>query len=174
MFTVRYAVVDPLRVTQRIIFNPNYGGKGCDVPGTCIVPVVERQMKPLFFEALLKDVDTAGFRNPITLYNTKQGLLLSFGGSRLRVAKQLEKDIPALIVDYTGAFEFDEEVTMDNFEDFFTDVPVYFEWTDYGIDTHYSLERLRRSDYDPAGMAWVVDYQGTTDFLTREFPWLSD
>ena len=173
MFTVRYAMVDPNQIINRIVFNPNYGGKACTVPGTCIVPITERQMKPEFFVAMTASISQTGYRNPITLYNTPEGLLLSFGGSRLRVAKQLDIDIPAIVVDYTGGFEDEEEVTMDNYVDFYTDVPVYFEWTNYGIETHYSLERMRREHYDPQGMEWTKDLEDTT-FLAKEFPWLSE
>ena len=88
-FFVRYCPsVDPAYVTHRLIRNPNYGGRPCDVPGTCIIPVIERAIKPKFFAALEENVARDGFRNPILLYNTVQGMLLSFGGSRLRVARR--------------------------------------------------------------------------------------
>jgi hypothetical protein len=172
MFSVRYAHVPSWKVEKRIIFNPNYGGLGCQVPGTCIIKVVERKIKPKFFEALRASVEAEGFRNPITLYNTQEGLLLSFGGSRLRVAKELRILVPAIIVDYVGTFRHDSVVTADNYEEFYRDPPVYFEWTDTGIETHYSLERLRREYYDPAGMEWTHDYDGDKTFIEEEFPWL--
>lgn len=174
MFTVYYVgEVDARRVTHRIIRNPNYGGSPCTVPGTCIIPIKERAIKPKFFEALRANVKLDGFRNPITLYNTPEGLLLSFGGSRLRVAKELGINIPAIVVDYVGTMGECEVVTMDNYEEFYRDIPVYFEWTSYGIDTHYSLERARREYYDPAGMEWTKDHEGSTEFLDEEFPWLN-
>ena len=173
MFTVRYVErIDPIKVQDRMIRNPNYGGASCTVPGSCVIPIRERKIKPKFFEALRRDVKTTGFRNPILLYSTPEGLLLSFGGSRLRVAKELDIEIPAIVVDYTGAFAGYPRVTMDNYAEFFRDVPVYFEFTDIGVDTHYSLERARREYYDPAGMEWTKDVEDT-DFLDEEFPWVS-
>lgn len=173
MFTVRYCMtVDPQQVTHRVIRNPNYGGAPCTVPGTCIIPVIERKIKPKFFEALKKNVKLDGFRNPILLYNTPEGLLLAFGGSRLRVAKELDYPVPAIVVDYIGTYQLFEEVTPDNCREFFHDPPVLFEFTEYGVDTHYSLERNRRDKYDAAGMAWTLDDPGNEEFLTEEFPWL--
>ncbi len=171
MFEVRYCPdVDPQVVTHRLIRNPNYGGAPSVVPGACVIPVIERKMKPKFFEALRKNVKLRGFRNPILLYDTPEGLLLSFGGSRLRVAKELDKKIPAIVIDYTGAYALFEEVTPDNYTSIFTDVPVLFTFTDIGVDTHYSLERNRREYYDPAGMAWVPK---GNDFVDEEFPWIT-
>ncbi len=172
-FTVRYCPdVDPQVVIDKIVFNPNYGCRTCRVPNTCIIPVIERKMKPMFFDALRESVAKDGFRNPIILYDTYEGLLLAFGGSRLRVAKELDVPIPAIVVDYTGKRSDAEEVTLDNFEEFFTDVPEYFEFTNVGVDTHYSLERNRRHTYDPAGFAWT---DGKSDeFLKAEFPWLDN
>lgn len=171
MFTIRYAEVYPEWVTQKIIFNPNYGGKSCEVPGSCIIPLVERQIKPGFLAALREDVSKHGFRNPILLYRTEAGLLLGFGGSRLRIAKQLKVTIPAIVVDYHGSYQGHEEVTPSNWQKFFTDIPQLFEFTGVGIETHYSLERNRRNDYDAAGMAWT---EGVDDvaFLKEEFEWL--
>jgi hypothetical protein len=164
--------VNPAYVTHRLIRNPNYGGRPCDVPGTCIIPVLEREIKPKFFQALEENVARDGFRNPILLYCTGQGLLLSFGGSRLRVARRLGIPVPAIIVDYTRKLPLPDDVTEENYHIFFTDIPELFEFTDYGIDTHYSLERNRREHYDPQGMKWVEGIEDT-EFLEAEFPWLS-
>ena len=173
MFIVRYySHVDPNLVTHRLIRNPDYGGKPCQVPGTCVIPVVERKIKPKFFVALSADVAAHGFRNPIVLYNVEEyGLLLSFGGSRLRVAKELDRPIPAIVVDYTGEFCGYDEVTPSNYEKFFRDPPTLFEFTVDGVDTHYSLERLRRDKYDAAGMEWTKELKDK-DFLAEEFSWL--
>jgi hypothetical protein len=174
MFTVRYCANVPAHtVTSRIIRNPNYGGPGTIVPGTCMIPIRERKIKPQFFKALRKDVAKNGFRNPILLYSTPDGLLLSFGGSRLRVAKEMSMMVPAIIVDYDGSYFHCDQVTIDNYGEYFEDVPVLFEFTKYGVDTHYSLERNRRDAYDAAGMAWTESVEDTT-FLDEEFPWLSD
>lgn len=172
-FTVRYAEdVDPSLVVDRLIRNPNYGGRGTVVPGACIIPVRERKIKPKFFVALRANVERDGFRNPILLYNTPEGLLLAFGGSRLRVAKELDKKIPAIVVDYAGCYAACPEVRPDNYKEFFTDVPVLFWFTEHGVDTHYSLERNRRDCYDEAGMEWTKAVDDV-EFLEEEFPWLS-
>lgn len=172
MFRVSYvARVDPDEVKDRLIRNPNYGGAPSVVPGACVIPIKERKIKPAFFVALKKSVDKYGFRNPILLYNTPEGLLLSFGGSRLRVAKELDREIPAIVVDYVGDYNDCPIVTPENYAVFFVDPPVYFEFTDEGVDTHYSLERMRREHYDPAGMEWTKELDDT-EFLSDEFPWL--
>lgn len=171
MFALRYTTVNPMEVTERLIRNPNYGGRVCDVPGTCIIPIRERKIKPKFFQALRANVKRDGFRNPIILYATEDGLLLSFGGSRLRVAKELQMQVPAVVVDYTGEYHTCPRVTERNYGMFFTDEPELFVIDDVGVDTHYSLERNRRQHYDPAGMAWTVDAEDV-EFLTEEFPWL--
>ena len=173
-FSVKYVIgLDATKVTRRLIRNPNYGGKPTVVPGACIIPLVERKIKPGFFDALRADVKKNGFRNPILLYNTPEGLLLAFGGSRLRVAKELDFPVSAIIVDYTDDYSWAIEVTEDNFAECFTDPPVLFKITDTGVDTHYSLERNRRESYDPAGMAWTKDLEDT-NFLDAEFDWLRD
>lgn len=171
MFRIHFTQIWPHDVTHRLIRNPNYGGQPSSVRGCCIIPIKERKIKPKFFEALKLSVVREGFRNPILLYSTPEGLLLSFGGSRLRVAKELDREVPAIIVDYTGEYGHCKVVKDDNYDAFFKDPPALFEFTDYGLDTHYSLERSRRIDYDPAGMRWT---EGLTDtnFLTEEFPWL--
>ena len=170
-YDIRYKLdVDAELVSNKIVHNPNYGGKACSVPGTCLIPVRERAMKPKFYIALEEHVSKNGFRNPILLYNTPEGLLLYFGGSRLRVAKRLGITVPAIIVDYVGDYALCPEVTPDNWQRFFTDVPQCFDFFDGGIDTHYSLERMRRDSYDPAGFAWTSE---DAEFIKEEFSWLN-
>lgn len=159
-------------ITTRIIRNPNYGGKPCEVPGTCIVPINNKGIKPLTRQAIQDSIERDGFRNPILVYKTKQGLHLSFGGGRLLAAQNLDMLIPAIVVDYTGELSNYEEVTQDNWQEYFVDVPAHFTWTEYGIDTHYGLERGRSEDwFDPAGVAWVEDLDDDS-FLIEESPWL--
>lgn len=166
--------VDPQVVTHKIVFNPAYGDDPAGVPGAVKVPIARRPPdKPGFFDALRMNVKMDGFRNPIILYNTTEGLLLEFGGSRLRVAKNLDKRIPAIVVDYAGDYLLFEEVTERNWTSFFRDVPEYFEFTDRGVETHYSLEWNRRNNHDSAGFAWVQDHEGDVEFLKEEFPWIS-
>lgn len=170
-FKVRHVYLNPHDVERRIVFNKYYGGDECSVPGTCIIRITERKMKPLFFEALCLDVERNDFRNPIVVYRVGGESLLSFGGSRLRIAKRLDRHIPAIVIDYGGDFGHAPEVTPDNYGEFFTDVPELFEFTDIGVVTHYSLERNRRETYDPAGMEWTKCLDND-NFVDEEFPWL--
>jgi hypothetical protein len=94
------------------------------------------------------------------------------GGGRLLAAQALDVPIPAIVVDYTGDFQLFEEVTPDNWQTFFIDVPVYFEWAEVGIFTHYGLERGRDEWFDPAGIEWAQALDDK-EFLYEESPWLS-
>lgn len=171
-FDIRYAHVEPMQIKNRLCHNAAYGGPSTQVPGTCMIPHIKRPMKPEFFAALEENVRQHGFRNPILTYSTNEGLLLSFGGSRLRVAQKLGILVPSIVVDYNGLFVHDVRVDKSNWQEFFTDVPELFDFTDVGIDTHYSLERMRREFYDPAGMEWTHVDGVDTSFLDKEFPWL--
>lgn len=170
MFTVKFGLIEPHDVMKRLVRNPNYGGKPCTVPNSCWIPIVERDMKPKFFENLEDHVSKHGFRNPILVYLTPEGWLLQFGGSRLRVAKRLDIKIPAIVVDYVDRFE-GPEVNESNWTEFFMDIPPIFEFTDYGIDTHYNLERARRDNYAKEGFNWVLDIDDRS-FIDEEFPWV--
>lgn len=173
-FDVRFdATVDPQTITHRIVFNPQYGGDPVSVPGAVMARLPRAPDKPGFFKALQENIKMDGFRNPIILYNTVEGLLLEFGGSRLRVAQRLDKRIPAIVVDYTGEYLLFEEVGSHNWKTFFRDIPEYFEFHDEGVSTHYSMERNRRNNHDPAGLVWVKDHEGDVSFLKDEFPWIS-
>lgn len=173
-FDVRYdETVDPQVVTRRIIFNKNYGGLAVDGLRAVSIRMPRLPNKPKYFAALKENVKMDGFRNPIILYNTTEGLLLEFGGSRLHVAKELDKRIPAIIVDYVGDYMLFEEVGTFNWKTFFRDVPEYFEFHDEGVSTHYSIERNRRNHVDLAGMQWVMDHEGDVSFIEEEFPWIS-
>lgn len=173
MFTVRYCLdVDPQVVTHRICFNPNYGGPGTVVPRTCKVPIRQKGIKPETRARITENVRTEGFRNPILLYDTPEGLLLGFGGGRLQAAKELDTAVPAIVVDYTGAYELFEEVTEDNWQEFFRDVPEFFVFTDVGIDTHYGLERGRDEWFDPAGIEWAKENDEDMEAVLKESPWL--
>ena len=172
MFTVRYVpTVDPQTITHRICFNPHYGGPSTAVPGTCMVPISARGIKPRTRKAIETSIRREGFRNPILLYNTPEGLLLSFGGGRLQAAKNLDKRIRAIVVDYTDDYALFEEVDEDNWQEFFMDIPAIFEFTEVGIDHHYALERGRTEWYDPAGIEWTKNERDDS-FLYDESPWL--
>jgi hypothetical protein len=168
---VHYAHVDSLKVTQRLVRNENYGGPAVSLHGWKMTPVTPARYKKGFFEQMRESVRQEGFRNPIILWNLPEGLLLGFGCSRLRVAQEEKMLIPALVIDYTGRFALDREVTEDNWQEFFTDIPDYFEFDGDGVEYHYSLERNRRHSFDPKGMAWArADYIDDS-FIEKEFYW---
>jgi len=168
-FSIRYALVYANRIQNRLVRNSNYSTSHVSLNNWCQVPHKPATRKHKFFAALTENVKRKGFRNPIIVYALPEGLLLSFGGSRLRVAHQLDMMIPCIVVDYTGEFDTYTEVTPSNWQRCFRDVPEYFEFTDDGIDTHYSLERNRRNTYDPKGMAWA---EPDADFIELEFGWI--
>ncbi len=169
------AALDPQLITHRIIFNPNYGGRGTKVPGSCAVKIRQKGIKPETRAAIRRSVERDGFRNPIIVYRSGGEFLLSFGGGRLQAAKELDVLVPAIVVDYDDDSRADdfEEVTEDNWREFFTDVPAMFEWSDRGIQMHYGLERGRGEWYDPAGVAWITT-QEERDAVLKESPWLKD
>lgn len=76
------------------------------------------------------------------------------------------------MVDYVDGFDTFPEVTPDNWQEFFTDVPKYFEFTDVGVSTHYGLERGRREDLDEAGMEWARSNSRHMEAVLRESPWI--
>lgn len=169
-FDVRYAQVPVEGIKGRIIRNPNYGGPSISIHGWHWVEDVSTHRKPQFQEALRESIGREGFRNPIIVYATAEGDFVGFGGSRLRAARDLGLErLPALVNDYVGRYRDSVAVTEDNWEEFFTDVPEYLEFTPTGVDTHYSLERNRRNHYDPKGMEWADG----ADFIEEEFSWLT-
>ena len=173
-FSRRYAHIYARLIQRKLVRNPAYNNQHCELNNWCWIPVDKvRTIKPGLHAALEESVLREGFRNPIVVYALPSGLYLSFGGSRLYTAQRLNLMIPCLVVDYTGEFSLFDEVHGRNWAEFFTDVPVYFEFTDDGIDTHYSLERNRRNDYDAGGMAWA-EHLAERDFVEREFPWLTE
>lgn len=170
----RYVALWPHEITHRIIFNPNYGTAKTSVPGTSQVLIRsgKRGIKPQTRERILESIRREGFRNPILVYYTPEGMFLSFGGGRLEAAKKLDMMIPAIVIDYTGELVDHPPVDSSNWQDFFTDVPEYFEWTEYGAHTHYGLEMNRSNEYDEAGMAWATDEDMPA--ILHESPWLND
>jgi hypothetical protein len=171
---IRHAHVHPDDIEFRLVKNENYGGPAVSLHGWKLTPVTPAKYKYRFFEQMRTSVRREGFRNPILAYNLPEGLFLSFGCSRLRVAKEEKVLIPAIIMDYTGAFQLDEEVTEDNWQDYFTDIPNWHEFNADGFEYHYSLERNRRSTYDPKGMEWAKADDIDSEFLNVEFHWIGD
>ncbi len=167
------AALDPELITHRIVFNPNYGGKGTTVPGACAVPIRQRGIKPETRAAIRESVRYEGFRNPIVVYRTGGQLLLSFGGGRLQAAKELVCLIPAIVIDYDGDVHDFEEVTPSNWREFFMDVPSNAYWDETGFHMHYGLERNRNNEFDPAGVAWITNDEDRATII-EESPWLAD
>lgn len=169
--TVRYGMVPLSSIRGRIIRNPAYGGPAVSIYGWRWTETISQARKPMFKAALRESIKREGIRNPIVLYAVEEGNFLSFGGSRLLAARDCELlYIPAIINDYCGRYDDYTEVTPENYGLFFTDKPEYVEFTDIGFETHYSLERNRRDDYDPAGMAWAEG----EDFIKTEFSWIKE
>ena len=168
-FNIVYVEVPLNEIKGRIIRNPNYGGPTLSIYGWTWRPEVSTANKPLFRDALRDSIAREGVRNPVVLYSTVEGCFLSFGGSRVTAAREVGLTvIPALVNDYVERYKEAERVTPENVRSFFTDVPEYIEFTSKGLDTHYSLERNRRDEYDPAGMKWAKD----AEFISKEFSWI--
>jgi len=164
---VTYSDVPVADIKGRIIRNANYGGVAL-INGWTWRPLPDTRFKPQFQKALIESMGAEGMRNPIIVYALPEGDFLSFGGSRLRAAMALEwETVPCLVNDYVDRHE-GPEVTPDNYKQFFTDVPEFFEFNEHGIDYHYSLERNRRDHYDEAGMRWAEG----ADFIATEFEWI--
>jgi len=177
-WTAYHTHVDPKLITHRIIFNPNYGGRGTKVPGTCAVKIRQKGIKPETRAAIRESIKREGFRNLIILYKSGGEYFLSFGGGRLQAAKELDEPIPAIVVDYDDicdSLHGDNAIGVDedNWQEFFRDVPTLFEWNDTGIQMHYGLERGRGEWYDPAGIAWIQTDEERAAVL-KESPWLDD
>ena len=170
-FTVRCDHIHCDRVMGRLIRNPGYGGPSVGLNSWCWRPSISNHTKPGFHTALCESIEKEGIRNPILLWALPEGVLLTFGGSRLKAAREVGLlDIPAIINDYTGEFNNAPEVTPDTWRSFFTDPPKEFEFGPHGVDYHYNLERARRHAHDPAGFAWLNG--GEPQFIREEFPWL--
>ena len=173
MFTIRYSLVDATTITHRLVRNPAYPGCTTGIDGSVGV-MIKKDRKPKTRSAIKDSIKKDGFRNPILVYNTTDGLFLSFGGGRLQAAQQLNILVPAIVVDYTDDYENCEEVTPDNWQEYFRDVPTLFTFTDIGIDTHYGLERNRDEWFDPAGVEWAKDSDEYMAAVIEESEWLGD
>ena len=143
----------------KVSFNPSYPPcvTGCP-PGCSSIPLAEHRSKPKFRAALRASLLEEGFRNPILGYTCHDGLLLKFGNSRLQIARALDVALPAIICDHLGRYDDRPEVTMENFKEFFTDVPEIFQINeDGGVDHSYNLGRANQHKYDPMGLEWLGD-----------------
>lgn len=170
MVTPRYVTLDSAKIKDRVIRNPNYGGPRLSYQGWCSQPVTPATRKVKFFEALRESIKREGFRNPIIVWNFREGLHVQFGVSRLRVAQEEGLFIKAIVNDTQDEYDECPLVTPENYETCFTDVPERVRFNNDGsFDYHYSLERNRRDTFDPAGMAWA---DPDADFITKEFSWI--
>lgn len=170
-FSVRYSNVNVGDIIGRLIRNPSYGGPRVGLNGWCWRNQISNHTKAGFQEALEASIAEEGVRNPILVWALPEGMLLTFGGSRLKAARVIGlTKVPAIINDYTGAYSGCPEVHEANWDTFFQDPPRVFEFTENGADYHYNLERARRHEHDPAGFAWLKDEQ--PEFISKEFPWL--
>lgn len=166
---IKYAMVRLADIKGKLVRNSNYNGNTLSLNGWCWVPQVSTHTKPKFHEALCDSIRREGLRNPVIVYALPEGMFLSFGGSRVRAAREVGLDrIPAIVNDYTGQID-GEPVTEENWKSFFVDVPEYFEFSESGADTHYSIEKNRRHHFDKAGLAWCEG----ADWLKEEFAWIS-
>lgn len=167
---VRFAHVPIDLLVGRLIRNPAYGGPSVGPYGWTHRPELSKHGKEGFQAALASSIKEEGVRNPILVWCFKEGLFLTFGGSRVRACQEAGiTTIPAIINDYTGDYKTAIPVTPENVESFFTDPPRDYEFTEQGFDYHYNLERARRANHDPAGFAWLDE---TPAWIAKEFPWL--
>lgn len=168
---VHYSNITVSDIRGKLIRNPNYGGPTVGPFGWVCRQKVSTANKPKFHQALVESIQEEGIRNPVLVWSFDEGIFLTFGGSRVRAAQEAGlTEIPCIVNDITGCFQDCPEVTEDNWEGFFTDIPRYAEFTERGFDYHYSIERARRHNYDPSGFAWVGDNFTFID----EFPWLEE
>jgi uncharacterized ParB-like nuclease family protein len=152
---VRYGWVKIDGIKGKLIRNPAYPGPKVGLNGWVSTDRIGTKDKPEFQLALTESIAKEGVRNPIIVYALESGDYLGFGGSRLNAARDagLER-IPALINDHCNRYRYLREITPENWQDVFTDIPRYFEFTEDGVDYHYSLEKNRRMHFDPAGIVW--------------------
>lgn len=172
-YSIRYVPdLDIVRILGRLIRNPNYGGPGVGIHGWTWRPQISKEAaKPGFKKALRESIAREGVRNPVLVWAFKEGIFLTFGGSRVEAARDCGiQAVPAIVNDYTELFHTCEKVTTENWTTFFTDIPRDAEFGKDGFDYHYNLERARRANHDPAGFAWL---EGEPSFISKEFPWLN-
>jgi hypothetical protein len=149
----------------KVCWNPNYPSVP-PVSHLGCVPLPRGKAKDKFRKALVASVRVEGFRNPITGYSVKEGIIIQYGASRLRTARQLGIKIPVIVLDYGERHKSAPLVTNENYAEFFTDVPRAFEirppdeehpggW--YIHHSYFIAKRDRESKYtyDPAGVAWL-------------------
>jgi len=126
--------------------------------------------KPVFRKALQESIQKNGIRNPLLGWCFKEGLFIAFGAGRLKAAKEAGlTEVPMIVNDFTGEYKEAELVTPENFADFFTDVPLTYEFNQQGFTYHYNLTPSTRVVHDPGATAW---YEGDVSDFYDEFPYL--
>lgn len=131
---------------------------------------MNKQNKPVFRKALRESIQKEGIRNPLLAWSFDEGLFVGFGMGRLKAAKELGfVEVPMIINDFTGNYDEAALVTPGNFAEFFTDVPLTWEFGKYGFTYHYNLTPSTRTLHDPGGTKW---YKGDVSDFHEEFPYL--
>jgi hypothetical protein len=162
--------MNPHLIQHKLVRNPNYSGEAVGPFGWRAVPLEPAPNKAGFHAAMEQSVREEGVRNPSVVYRFGGKYYLSFGGSRVFAARKVGILLPCIVNDHDDAFNF-SNVTPENWQDYFKDVPAYHEFNEHGFDYHYHIEKNRRASYDEAGMRWVEPLSNT-DFLQEEFPWI--
>jgi hypothetical protein len=136
------------------------------------VPYRNKGVKPQTRERIKRDIQANGIRNPILVYNDPEhGFLLGFGGGRVFACQELNLAVPAIVNDWSAGQLWNfPEVTMSNYHEYFTDVPINFCATDIGLDYHYNLESAREGDIDPGGVEWCSPED--MEIVRKESPWM--
>jgi hypothetical protein len=132
---------------------------------------MQKKNKPVFRKALRESIQTEGIRNPLLGWSFKEGLFIGFGAGRLKAAKEAGlTEVPMIVNDFTGDYGDCPEVTEENFADYFTDVPLTYEFHKrFGFTYHYNLTPSTRKLHDPGGTDW---YEGDISDFYEEFPYL--
>lgn len=172
---VKYDEVPLESLSGRVIRCKDYNQNTLSIYNWCWGPEFSRARKPQFMAALRKSIEVEGLRNPVIIYALEEGNFLSFGGSRVLAAIDVELyGIPAIINDYCGRYSGSEDVSEDNWDVFFEDIPSYHEFTPYGFEMHYGMERNRRHQFDGSGIAWTKNDEIDDTFIQTEFGWLEE
>ena len=168
---VRYAIVPILDIKGFIRRNPQaVEGYEAGPFGWRVRVNMNKKNKPVFRTALLRSIQTEGIRNPLLGWCFKEGLFLGFGAGRLKAAKEAGLlTVPMIVNDFTGDYDTAEQITPENFKDYFTDVPLTYEFGLTGFTYHYNLTPSTRVVHDPGGTAW---YNGPLSDFYDEFPYL--
>lgn len=155
-YKCRFIWAKPEEFIGMVMWNPAYPSNP-PVSHHGAKPIPRGKAKSKFRDALRESVRKEGFRNPIIGYAVDEGLLIQYGCSRLRVAKELGIPIKVIVMDFTGRYADCPEVTETNYESYFLDVPRQFSILADRIEHSYFIARRDKGPSDPAGYAWLGD-----------------